>query len=51
VIVAVRHHDGGLDPQPSPQTTINPGDMLVALGSPEALERLETLFQPASART
>ncbi len=51
VIVAVRHRDGGLEPQPSPQTVLNPGDKLVALGSPEALERLEGMFQPASAAT
>jgi voltage-gated potassium channel len=51
VIVALRRRNGGLEPQPSPQTVINPGDKLVALGSPEALERLEGMFQPASAAT
>jgi voltage-gated potassium channel len=49
VIVAVRRAGGGLEPQPSPQTVINAGDTLVALGSPDALERLEGLFQPARA--
>jgi voltage-gated potassium channel len=50
VIVALRHLDGGLEPQPSPQSVIRPGDRLVALGTPEALERLEGVFQPASAQ-
>jgi Trk K+ transport system NAD-binding subunit len=27
---------------------IEAGDMLVAIGSPEALERLEVLFQPVT---
>jgi voltage-gated potassium channel len=52
LIVALRRADGRLEPQPAPPTVINPGDMLVALGTPAALERLEGLFQPASvART
>jgi voltage-gated potassium channel len=48
VIVALRRSDGRLEPQPSPDLRVEPGDMLVALGTPEALERLEVLFQPAS---
>jgi voltage-gated potassium channel len=46
VIVALRREDGELEAQPSPQTVINPGDMVVALGSPAALEQLEEIFQP-----
>jgi voltage-gated potassium channel len=48
VIVAVRHPDGRLEPEPAPDAVINAGDMVVALGTPEALERLEGIFQPAS---
>ena len=48
LIVALRRADGRLEPQPTPPTVINPGDMLVALGTPDGLERLESLFQPAS---
>ncbi len=48
VIVALRRADGRLEPQPSPETRIDSGDMVVALGTPEALEQLETLFQPVS---
>jgi voltage-gated potassium channel len=48
MIVALRRPDGQLEPQPAPETVINPGDMLVALGPPGALEQLEGIFQPAS---
>ena len=47
VIVALRRPDGRLEPQPDPQTVINAGDMIVALGTPGAIEGLEALFQPA----
>jgi voltage-gated potassium channel len=47
-IVALRRADGRLEPQPSPQTVIHSGDKLIALGTPEALEQLETIFQPTS---
>jgi voltage-gated potassium channel len=46
VIVALRHADGRLVPQPAPDSVISAGDMLVALGQPDALERLEQTFQP-----
>jgi voltage-gated potassium channel len=48
MIVALRRPDGRLEPQPPPETILGAGDMLVALGTPEALERLEDAFQPAS---
>ncbi len=48
VVVALRRSEGGLEAQPSPETVINPGDMLVAIGAPEALERLEGIFQPSA---
>ena len=46
VIVAVRRADGGLETQPDPGSVVSSGDMLIAIGTPAALERLETLFQP-----
>jgi voltage-gated potassium channel len=46
VIVAVRRTDGRLETQPEPQSVIEAGDMLVAIGAPDALERLEGMFQP-----
>jgi voltage-gated potassium channel len=47
-IVALRHPDGRLEPQPAPHSVISAGDKLVALGTPTALEHLERVFQPAS---
>jgi len=47
VIVALRHPGGELEAQPPIRTVINPGDMIVAIGSPDALEQLESVFQPA----
>jgi voltage-gated potassium channel len=49
VIVAVQRPEGGLEPQPEPQTVLNAGDKLVAIGTPGSLERLEGLFQPSGA--
>jgi voltage-gated potassium channel len=49
VIVALRRPDGRLEPQPAPGTVINAGDHVVALGTPDAIERLESVFQPAPA--
>jgi len=46
LIVAIRRPDGRLEPQPPADTVIQPGDQLLALGSPDALERLEEVFQP-----
>jgi voltage-gated potassium channel len=48
LVVAVRHPDGRLEPQPAPASVIEAGQMLVAIGTPAALERLETAFQPAT---
>src|SRR5205085_2346160 len=48
VIVALRRPSGELEAQPSPETVIEPGDRLIALGSPDALERLEGVFEPAA---
>jgi voltage-gated potassium channel len=48
VIVAVRRTDGLLEPQPAPDSVIKTGDMIVAIGRPEALEHLERVFQPVA---
>jgi voltage-gated potassium channel len=48
VIVAVRRTDGTLEPQPDPASVVSSGDMLIAIGTPAAVEQLEALFQPAS---
>jgi voltage-gated potassium channel len=48
VIVALRRQGGQLEAQPAPDTVIGAGDMLVALGPADVLERLEGIFQPES---
>jgi voltage-gated potassium channel len=48
VIVAFRRSDGRFEPQPSPQDVIEAGDTLIALGTADDLERLESLFQPSA---
>jgi voltage-gated potassium channel len=48
VVVALRRADGRFEPQPSPQAVIESGDTLIALGTPDDLERLEGLFQPTT---
>jgi len=43
MIVGLRHKSD-FQPQPPSDTTLLPGDVLVAMGTPVALERLEDLF-------
>jgi voltage-gated potassium channel len=45
-IVALRR-DGGVEPQPTPETTLRDGDVVVAIGETAALEQLETQLAPA----
>ena len=46
VIVAIRHPDGRLETQPPAQTELQVGDMIIAMGPPTAVERLDRMFQP-----
>jgi voltage-gated potassium channel len=46
VIVAIRHPDGQLETQPPAQTELQVGDMIIAMGPPAAVERLDRMFQP-----
>jgi voltage-gated potassium channel len=50
LIVAVRRPDGELETQPGLDTVLEPGDKLLALGTPDAIERLEGIFQPLGAQ-
>ncbi|HEX4819982.1 MAG TPA: cation:proton antiporter regulatory subunit [Acidimicrobiales bacterium] len=43
-VVAVIRADSTI-PAPGPQTTLEPGDIAVAVGTPEGLQRLHTLFE------
>ncbi|HUA50454.1 MAG TPA: TrkA family potassium uptake protein [Solirubrobacteraceae bacterium] len=46
VIVAIRHARGELETQPPAETVLQVGDMIIAMGPPPAVERLDRLFQP-----
>ena len=46
IIVAVRHPNGELVTEPPPQTMLEAGDLLIAMGAPASIERLERMFQP-----
>jgi voltage-gated potassium channel len=48
-IVGVRHADGSFLPVPAAETTLGPGDIVMALGTPNTLDRLEALFVLADA--
>jgi voltage-gated potassium channel len=47
-IVGVRHADGSFQPMPAADTTLGEGDVVMALGTPNTLDRLEALFETAS---
>ena len=48
-IVGLRHADGSFDPMPPADTKLCPGDVVMALGTPKTLDRLEALFVTAGA--
>jgi voltage-gated potassium channel len=49
VIVALRRPDGDVQVQPTSDTVLGPGDVLVAMGTLRTIARLEALFEPAKA--
>jgi voltage-gated potassium channel len=46
IVAAVRRASGELVPQPPGDTIVEAGDVLVVMGTPETIGRLETLFTP-----
>jgi voltage-gated potassium channel len=50
IVAALRRRDGGVEPQPSGETVVEPGDVVVAMGTTSAMDRLEALFTPADAQ-
>jgi voltage-gated potassium channel len=46
IIVGVRSADGTFHPQPSAETVLNAGDVVMALGTVRTMQRLERLFAP-----
>ena len=49
-VAAVRGADGKVHPQPSVDTVLRPGDVLVAMGTVEALKELESTVHSAPGR-
>jgi voltage-gated potassium channel len=47
-IVGVRQADGSFRPQPAADTLLTAGDVVMAIGTPRTLERLEELFTAGS---
>jgi voltage-gated potassium channel len=45
-IVAVRRDDGTFDTSPTPETTLDEGDVLVGVGTADQIRALEDLFAP-----
>ncbi len=44
LIIALRRHDGTFDTTPNPDTRLEEGDVMICVGSPDELARLEELF-------
>lgn len=49
MIVALRKRDGTFDTTPTPDATLDAGDVMIAAGTPEELRQLEELFAPSEA--
>jgi voltage-gated potassium channel len=45
-IVAIRKHGGELEMRPSKETLMEVGDIIVGIGSPEEIGKLERMFEP-----
>jgi voltage-gated potassium channel len=49
LIVAVRKRDGTFDTTPTPDVSLDAGDVMIAAGTPDELQALEDLFAPQEA--
>jgi voltage-gated potassium channel len=49
IVVALRKPDGSFDTTPEPDTPLEIGDVLIGVGSPDEIRRLEDLFAPTEA--
>src|SRR5207249_1926599 len=49
IIVAIRKRDGTFDTTPSPDEMIDVGDVLIGVGTPQEIRRLEDFFAPVEA--
>jgi voltage-gated potassium channel len=48
LVVALRKADGTFDTTPDPDTELEPGDVLIAVGTAQELQALEELFAPSA---
>jgi voltage-gated potassium channel len=48
-IVGLRHGGGPFQPQPPSETVLGAGDVIMAIGTPNTMDRLEALFAPSAA--
>jgi voltage-gated potassium channel len=48
-IVAIRKHHGELEVRPSKETLLEEGDVIVGIGSPDEIGKLEQMFEPRQA--
>ena len=48
MIIAIRKEDGRFDTTPSPDAVLGPGDILIGVGTPDEIHRLEDLFAPGA---
>ena len=44
IIIALRKADGTFDTTPEPDEVLHPGDVLIGVGTPEELRKLEDMF-------
>jgi voltage-gated potassium channel len=49
MIIALRKRDGSFDTTPSPDAVLDESDVLIAVGTPDEVRKLEELFAPAEA--
>ncbi|MBI5105185.1 MAG: TrkA family potassium uptake protein [Solirubrobacterales bacterium] len=47
-VVGLRRAAGGFQPQPPSETVLEPGDVIMAMGTPRTMDRLEALFAPSA---
>jgi voltage-gated potassium channel len=51
IIVGVRSADGNFQPQPSAETRLQAGDVVMAMGTLRTVQRLDALFSPTRTET
>src|SRR3954468_16829532 len=51
LIVGLRMPDGSFEPQPAAEVVLEPGVVVITIGTPRTLERLEALFQTPGAQS